>query len=94
MAAMTREVFVIVSLAAPVALAQSIDATARTIATSSFVVAWNTGADTEAITALKWKGGSNTTGTLGVDACSGAGLPGNVEYFGNSSRRRILNRVD
>lgn len=71
------------------AMAQSvppaaIDAAARTITTNNFLVAWNTGVDTEAITTLEWKGGSNLTGTLGLDSCGGVGLSGNVVYFGNS----------
>jgi hypothetical protein len=61
----------------------TIDSTTRTVTTSNFQVVWNTGTDTEAITTLNWKGGSNLTGTLGLDTCGGS-LPGSVPYFGNS----------
>ena|ERR1022692_553451 len=76
---------------APIALAQatgktpvpgvSIDFTNRTVTTSNFLLTWNTGADTEAITTLDWMGGSNLTGTLGLDTCGG---------LRSSGRRRIL----
>ena len=80
--------------AAPIALAQatgktpvpgvSIDFTNRTVTTSNFLLTWNTGADTEAITGLSWMGGSNLTTTYELDTCGNLGDGGNVPYFGNS----------
>lgn len=69
--------------AAQAASAVSIDPATRTVTTSNFTVTWNTGADTEAITSLSWKGGANLTGSYGINAC-GFGGDGDVEYFGNS----------
>jgi hypothetical protein len=61
--------FLIAIAAVPTALAQtkgkipasnvSIDATSRTVTTSNFAITWNSGVDTEAVTSLIWKGGSN-----------------------------------
>jgi len=65
--------------AAPIAWAQvTINPTTRTVTTSNFTVTWNTGVDTEAITALDWLGGSNLTGTTDLDTC------GIVQYLGNA----------
>jgi hypothetical protein len=86
----TAQVFATAFLAS-IALAQpapaptvSLDPTTRTVTTSNFQVTWNTGADTEAITTLNWKGASNLTGSYEVDTCGNAGPDGgNVQYFGN-----------
>jgi hypothetical protein len=65
--------------AAQIAFAQvTINPTTRTVTTSNFTVTWNTGVDTEAITALDWLGGPNVTGTSDLDTC------GVVQYFGNA----------
>jgi hypothetical protein len=88
---LTHFLALIAILAAPAAWAQpaavpnlSIDPTTRTVTTSNFAVTWNTGADTEAITALNWMGGSNMTMTYELDTCGNAGPDGgNVQYFGN-----------
>ncbi len=60
-----------------------INPTNRTVTTSNFFVAWNTGKDVEAITTLKWAGGQNMTGSGALDTC-GPEFPGAVEYMGNS----------
>jgi len=60
-----------------------IDPTNRTVTTSSFVVAWSTSNDTEAITSITWNGGQNLTSTQGIGTCFPS-FPGSVEYFGNS----------
>jgi len=60
-----------------------IDPNSRTVTTSNFFVAWDTGRDTEAITSISWRGGQDLTGTTGVDTCFPA-FPGTVQYFGNS----------
>jgi hypothetical protein len=63
----------------------SIDAASRTVKTSNFLVTWNTGVDTEAVTGLSWMGGSNFTNSYEVNTCGNAGPDGgNVEYSGNS----------
>ena len=51
----------------------SIDPTTRTVTTSNFQVTWNTGVDTEAITALIWMAGSNVTDTYELDTCPDGG---------------------
>jgi hypothetical protein len=63
--------------------AAQINSNNRTVTTSSFVVTWNTGTDTEAITSITWMGGSNLTNNQGIDTCW-PDAPGSVEYFGNS----------
>jgi hypothetical protein len=60
-----------------------IDATNRTVTTSNFVVAWNTGTDTEAIISIIWGGGANLTSYQGLGTCFPS-FPGSIEYFGNS----------
>ncbi|MGB7862696.1 MAG: Ig-like domain-containing protein [Candidatus Sulfotelmatobacter sp.] len=60
-----------------------INPTNRTVTTSSFVVAWSTSVDTEAITSITWSGGQNLTNNQGIDTCWPE-APGSVEYFGNS----------
>ena len=60
-----------------------INSNSRTVTTSNFVVAWNTGNDTEAITSFIWGGGQNLTSTEYVGTCD-PNYPGAVEYFGNS----------
>jgi hypothetical protein len=76
---------VINTLATPAARAQdvSIDNAAQTVRTQNFSVAWNTGADTEAITRLHWIGGPNLTGVQGLDSC-GDSSGAYSQYFANS----------
>jgi hypothetical protein len=88
---LTHFLAMIAMLAAPPAWAQSaavpnvsINPATRTVTTSNFAVTWNTGADTEAITALNWMAGSNLTTTYGLDTCGNLGDGGNVPYFGNA----------
>lgn len=89
----TVQVFVVeIFLASTLALAQTpaaqpdaavINPGARTVTTSNFLVTWNTGVDSEAITNLIWRGGQNLTSTYELDTCGSTGRGGNVFYFGN-----------
>jgi len=54
----------------------------RTVTTNNFYLTWDTGADAEAITTLRWLGGPNLTGSNNVDTCGNS--TNDVEYFGNS----------
>jgi hypothetical protein len=61
--------------------AQVIDPNTRTVTTSNFLVTWNTGVDTEAITTLDWMGNPNMTQTDELDACVSGSF---AQYFGNA----------
>lgn len=61
---------------------ESIDTASRTVTTSNFVITWNTGVDTEAVTSLSWKGGSNLVGYNELNTCGDAG--NDDEYSGNA----------
>jgi hypothetical protein len=84
---LNASVLILALLAFLTALASSgraqINSNNRTVTTSDFVVTWNTGTDTEAITSLTWMAGSNLTNTQGLGTCFPS-FPGSVEYFGNS----------
>jgi len=56
---------------------------ARTVATGDFLLTWNTGTDTEAITSLSWLGNPNVTATYELNTCGNIGEGNNVQYFGN-----------
>ncbi len=71
-------------LASTLTVAQVIDPATRTVTTSNFLVTWNTGVDTEAITTLDWMGSPNVTSTYELDSCGNMGEGGNVQYFGNA----------
>ncbi|MGC1476261.1 MAG: Ig-like domain-containing protein, partial [Terriglobales bacterium] len=75
-------VFAVLTALASTARAQ-IDSTNRTVTTSSFVVGWYTGNDTEAIINMTWSGGANLTSYQGLGTCFPS-FPGSIEYFGNS----------
>ncbi|MGA3043593.1 MAG: choice-of-anchor D domain-containing protein [Bryobacteraceae bacterium] len=60
----------------------TVDATSRTVTTSSFSVTWNTNVDTEAVTALSWMGGPNLTSSFELNTCGNG--DNDVEYSGNS----------
>ncbi len=80
---MTR-ILAFILLTSTLMSAQVIDPTTRTVTTSNFLVTWNTGVDTEAITTLDWMGSPNVTSTYELDACGNTGEGGNVQYFGNA----------
>jgi hypothetical protein len=60
----------------------SIDTASRTVTTNNFVVTWNTGVDTEAVTSLAWMGGSNLVSYNELNTCGD--VNNDDEYSGNA----------